>query len=216
MSRATRERLDRDAVVTRAIALADAEGLDAVTIRRLAADLGVTAMALYWHFKNKDELLDGVVEHLLRTVAVPMIESTDWAEQLRAGVGAVVEALRPHAALAPLVHPRILAGEAGVALVEHTLGLLAAAGFTAEQAAEISGYLLTAAVALIAAEPGAGPGADAEVTRTKRARLLSLEPARYPHVVAAADPLTVCANGDAYYARGIDLLIAGVRGLRAP
>src|SRR5699024_9981014 len=122
-------------------------------------------------------------------IAAPAVDSADWAEQLRAGVTAVVAALRPHAALAPLVHPRMLASEAGVALVEHSLGLLAAAGFTAEQAAEISGYLLTAAVALITAEPGAGSGVDAEVTRTKRARLLSLEPARYPHVVAAADPL---------------------------
>jgi len=213
----TRERLDRDTVVTHAIALADREGLDAVTIRGLAADLGVTAMALYWHFKNKDELLDGVTEHLLSTVDTPA-DDVDWPDGLHAVVTAIVTALRPHAALAPLVQHRILASEPGLAIVERSLGLLARGGFTAEEAAELSGYLLNAAVTLITAEPGSDGGADPErrdaAARAKRATLLTLAPTRYPHVIAAADPLTFCANGDAYYARGVDLLVAGVRGLR--
>ncbi|HWO65323.1 MAG TPA: TetR/AcrR family transcriptional regulator C-terminal domain-containing protein [Umezawaea sp.] len=211
----TRERLDRDTVVTHAIALADAEGLDAVTIRGLAADLGVTAMALYWHFKNKDELLDGVADHLLRAVALPEDDSADWAERLRATVAALVAALRPHRALAPLIQPRVLVSDAGLALVEHSLALLAAAGFTPEEAAELSGHILAAAVTLVTAEPGTGGGVDDAAVRAKRASLLSLAPGRFPHVVAAAEPLTWCANGDAYYARGVDLLVAGVRGLRA-
>jgi hypothetical protein len=51
-----RDRLNREAIVTSAIALADAEGLDAVTIRRLAQDQAVTPMALYWHFRDKEKL----------------------------------------------------------------------------------------------------------------------------------------------------------------
>ena len=62
------EKLTRAAVLERAAKLADADGLDAVTIRRLAQELGVTPMALYWHFKNKDELLVGLVDHLLSGV----------------------------------------------------------------------------------------------------------------------------------------------------
>src|SRR5215467_7003154 len=50
-----RTRLSRSAVVDRALALADREGLDALTIRRLATELGVTPMALYWHFRSKEE-----------------------------------------------------------------------------------------------------------------------------------------------------------------
>src|SRR5690349_18471231 len=53
-TRATKERLSRETVTERALALADAEGIDAVTIRRLATDLGVTPMALYWHFQDKE------------------------------------------------------------------------------------------------------------------------------------------------------------------
>src|ERR1041384_6560467 len=56
---ADRTRLSKQAVVQRALALADADGLDALTIRRLATELSVTPMALYWHFRNKEELLGG-------------------------------------------------------------------------------------------------------------------------------------------------------------
>src|SRR6476620_10513894 len=64
-----RERLSRDTIVAGAVALADAEGLDAVTIRRIANDHQVTPMALYWHFKDKGELLDGIPERLARATA---------------------------------------------------------------------------------------------------------------------------------------------------
>jgi AcrR family transcriptional regulator len=209
------DKLSRATVAEHALKLADTEGLDSVTTRRLAQELGVTPMALYWHFKNKDELLDGVADHLLRAVALPEDDSADWAERLRATVAALVAALRPHRALAPLIQPRVLVSDAGLALVEHSLALLAAAGFTPEEAAELSGHILAAAVTLVTAEPGTGGGVDDAAVRAKRASLLSLAPGRFPHVVAAAEPLTWCANGDAYYARGVDLLVAGVRGLRA-
>ncbi|HJZ03619.1 MAG TPA: TetR family transcriptional regulator, partial [Streptosporangiaceae bacterium] len=50
-----RTRLSKRAVVDRALKLADADGLDTLTIRKLAQDLGVTPMALYWHFRSKDD-----------------------------------------------------------------------------------------------------------------------------------------------------------------
>src|SRR5690348_12640763 len=50
------EKLSKAAVAERALRLGDEEGVEAVTIRRLAQELGVTPMALYWHFKNKDDL----------------------------------------------------------------------------------------------------------------------------------------------------------------
>ena len=83
------ERLTRAAVAERALRLADAEGLEAVTIRRLAQELGVTPMALYWHFKNKDELLAATVEHSYRKwrASAPTwrerLDIDDPAEQIR-------------------------------------------------------------------------------------------------------------------------------------
>ena len=63
---AERTRLSKEVVVERGLALADAEGLDALTIRRLATELGVTPMALYWHFRNKEELLAALGDQVWR------------------------------------------------------------------------------------------------------------------------------------------------------
>ena len=67
-----RERLSREMIVRGALALADAEGLEAVTIRRLAQEHGVTPMALYRHFREKEDLIDAVVDRLLRDVRLPV------------------------------------------------------------------------------------------------------------------------------------------------
>jgi TetR/AcrR family transcriptional regulator, tetracycline repressor protein len=205
-------------VVDRALALIDAEGLDALTIRRLAVELGVTPMALYWHFSDKDELLDALAEHLFGQVQLSEPEAGPWDRELRVALAAFMTVLRPHPAAAGLARARILSSRAGLALAERVLGLLDEAGFSAEEAAEIAGYLLAAVVTLVTAEPGVGNGGpdpearDAAV-RARQATLLSLPPQQYPHVIASAAPLTFCANDDAYFARGLDLLVAGVRGL---
>ncbi len=62
-------KLSAASIVERAIQIGDTEGIDAVTIRRLATDLGVTPMALYWHFKNKEQLLIGMADHLVANFA---------------------------------------------------------------------------------------------------------------------------------------------------
>src|SRR5689334_24253378 len=117
-SDATRVRLSREAIVVGAIALADAEGLEAVTIRRLAQEHGVTPMAMYWHFSDKDSLLDGLAEHLVEAVELPEASDAPWDEQLRDILRAFVRAVRPHPALASLVLRRILAAEPGLRIAE--------------------------------------------------------------------------------------------------
>ena len=69
-------------VVEGALALAEAEGLGAVTIRRLAKKLGVTPMALYWHFRSKDELLDGMAATIFEEVDLSVDAFATWQEQL--------------------------------------------------------------------------------------------------------------------------------------
>src|ERR1700757_1784677 len=143
-----RERLSRDTIVDGAIALADAEGLDTVTIRRLAQDHKVTPMALYWHFKDKGELLDGVAERLFADVRLPAPSPKPWPEQLRSILEALLNALRPHPEVAGLVSDRVLSSEAGLTVAERTLALLRHAGLSTERAAQVGGYLLNAAAPL--------------------------------------------------------------------
>src|SRR5271156_5585908 len=144
-----RERLSRDTIVDGAIALADAEGLDAVTIRRLAQGHKVTPMALYWHFKDKGELLDGIGERLFAGVVLPAPSRKPWPEQLRSILEALLDALRPHPEVAGLVSDRVLSSEAGLAVAERTLALLRHAGLSTERAAQVGGYLLNAVAMLV-------------------------------------------------------------------
>ena len=215
----TKERLSRDTVVEAALTLADAEGLEAVTIRRLATDLGVTPMALYWHFKDKEQLLDGVSELVLGEMDLPVDEpGRPWEDQLRGVLDALLAVLRAHPAVTEVVKTRVLLSEPGLELTERVLGLLRAAGFTVEQASQVAMQALITMVGLVAAEPGKTLAEESEDDhdqrlRTKKAHLLTLSPKRYPHVVEAADPLTACASSDDYFSVGLDVVLRGMRGV---
>jgi len=215
---ATRGRLSREAIIVSAVSLADAEGLDAVTIRRLAQAHGVTPMAMYWHFNDKDSLLDGLAEYLIEAVKLPEPSAAPWDEQLRDILVAFLVAIRPHPAMAGLALRRILAAESGLRIAERVLDLLRQAGFAAGRAAEVGTFLICSVITLVGADPDPWPrqaGAEREqALRDKRARLESLPPASYPNVIAAAPALVVCRDEDDYFALNLDLLVQGVRGIR--
>ncbi|CAN5321787.1 hypothetical protein BH09ACT8_BH09ACT8_35080 [soil metagenome] len=207
-----------DALVTRALEIADAEGLEVVTIRRLAQEHNVTPMALYWHFSDKEKLLDCIAERLFAGVNLSQNPSGPWHEQLRCELSAFLEAIRPHPGVAHLVPARILDTDAGLAVADRVLGLLSKAGFIPEDAAEIGSYLLCAIVTLVTSEPGPSrhlvdePRDDA--VRLRRAYLSGLSPRRFPHVAAAAEALADCRSEETYYTRGIDLLVEGTKSIR--
>ncbi len=211
--------LSRDRIVENAIAVADAEGLDAVTIRRLAQEHQVTGMALYRHFQDKEGLLDAIAEKLLADVTLPEINSQPWYEQMTELLSQFLAALRPHPDLAALVLTRILLSEPGLTLAERVLVLLDDAGFPTELAAEIASYALSSLVALVTTKPGVSannpdPELRDAAIRQKKASLTSLSPVRYPNLIEAADALSCCSNEDSYYALGVDLVVAGIRGTK--
>lgn len=218
-----RGQLDRSALVGAALEIADADGLDAVTIRRVAEHFGVTAMALYWHFASKDELLDAMGDHVLDSVLLPAAgengSGSDWAQQLRDILAALVEAFRAHPNVVELAAGRILTCEPGRELSERTLGFLRGAGFDVDQAAAIAHRTLSTAIMLVTTEPGAESDITAlerEARRSAKSAAIAALPAdRFPNLRAAAVALTHCADEQTYYGDGIDLFIAGMRGLYA-
>ncbi len=213
---AAKSDLSRDAIVERALTVMDADGPDAVTIRRIAQEFGVTPMALYWHVANKDELLAAMGDALLEGVTPPPATGT-WSAQLRGVVEALVAGLSRHPAAAELVLPRILVAEPGLRLTEFTLTLLEDAGFTRQQAADLARMGLQTAMMLVTQRPGAENDAalderDARLAE-KRAHIERLPADLYPHVRAAAVPLTDCDDELAYYTFGIDLYLEGAQAL---
>jgi AcrR family transcriptional regulator len=78
-----RERLTRERVIAAALRIMDEEGREALTMRRIGRDLGVEAMSLYNHVRDKEDILDGICEHVMAQFQVP--EAEDWAEGARLG-----------------------------------------------------------------------------------------------------------------------------------
>src|SRR5690242_21031209 len=100
---ADRPALSRNVVADRALALADSEGLDALTIRRLATELGVTPMALYWHFRNKEELLGGRADQVWSELDTDVDAAEPWHQQLRRLLESLLRVLRSHPCASQLI-----------------------------------------------------------------------------------------------------------------
>jgi TetR/AcrR family transcriptional regulator, tetracycline repressor protein len=212
-----RPRLSKEAVVDQALAIADADGLEALTIRRLASELGVTPMAFYWHFRNKEALLAGVADRLWGEIDADVDPAADWLAQLRSLMEALVRMLRTHrCASQVLASSEKLDNDAALRVTETTLDVLRRAGFDPSEASEIARSGLWTGLMLVMSTPGFDTSASeddlAELQRRGQVRLALLPPARYPRLVEAAGPMTRC-GGDyqEFHDRfGIDLFLTGV------
>jgi TetR/AcrR family transcriptional regulator, tetracycline repressor protein len=215
---AERTRLTRAAVVDRALRLADADGLDALTIRKLATDLGVTPMALYWHFRSKDELLEGLAERVWGEFDMNVDRAAPWPDQLRGLLESLLRVLRAHPAASQVLVQSEKQGEAWSNAAEVTLEVLRGAGFDPKTASMIARSALWTGITLVMSDPGAGWLTDeerTEVQRKKQVALASLPPARYSRLVECAIPMTACDDPDFHYEFGVRVFIAGIEAIAA-
>ena len=205
-------------MVDRALQLADAEGIDALTIRRLATELGVTPMALYWHFRNKEELIAGLADRIWSEITSDVDPAAAWPRQLRGLLESLIGVLRTHSSASALLLDSDKLGPSRWQVTEVTLEVLRTAGFDALHASEIARSTHWTGLMLVMSEPGFDPGMSeaerAEGLRRKQVELSSLPPQRYPRLVEAAVPLTTCSDDPVFhYQFGIDLFIAGVQAM---
>jgi len=145
-----RARLTKAAVVDRALALVDKTGLDALTIRKLATELGVTPMALYWHFRSKDDLLEGLGERLWSEIDLTVDRAAPWTEQIRSLLESLLKVMRAHpAAPGLLLQTKKLSAEAQLKATELTLDILRTAGFSPEDASMAARSALWTGIMLV-------------------------------------------------------------------
>jgi TetR/AcrR family transcriptional regulator, tetracycline repressor protein len=213
---ADRTRLSKQVVVDRALALGDAEGVEALTIRRLATELGVTPMALYWHFRNKEELLAALGDRVWSEVDTDIDPAAPWHVQVRALLESLLPVLRTHPCASQLILEGDMLGNSMLAASETALAVLHRAGFDTEHGAEIARSALWTCLMLVMSDPAVKPSVSkeelAENQRQARLRLALLPPDRYPRLVDAAEPMT-CGDQEFHYKLGIDLFVAGVQAL---
>ena len=125
-----RGRLDRERVLHAAVDLADRGGLAALTIRSLADELAVKPMTVYYYVKNKDEILDGIVDLVFAEMELPTVGG-DWREELTRRARSARTVLRRHPWAIPLLESRTSPGPATLRHHDAVLGTLRSAGFSA-------------------------------------------------------------------------------------
>jgi AcrR family transcriptional regulator len=131
---ARRMPLSRDLVLETALRLADQGGLEALSMRKLGQELGVEAMALYYHFANKDEIVDGIVDLVFAEVELPAA-SPDWRTPMRRRAISLRDALLRHRWAIGLMEARRHPGPANLRHHDAMIGSLRAGGFDIVMAA---------------------------------------------------------------------------------
>jgi TetR/AcrR family transcriptional regulator, tetracycline repressor protein len=214
-----RPRLTKAAVVEGALTLVDKTGLDALTMRKLATELGVTPMALYWHFRSKDDLLQGLGERLWSEIDLTVDRKAPWTEQIRRLLVSLLKVLRAHPA-APqlLLQTAKISAPAQLNAIELTLDILRTAGFSPEDASMAARSTLWTGITLVMSEPGIESLDDderTEVQRKKQVGLATQSPLKYPRLVECALPMTACDSPEDHYKFGVDLFIGGLAAIAA-
>jgi AcrR family transcriptional regulator len=210
-----REPLDRELIVSTAIRIADQEGLEALSMRRLAQELGSGATSLYRHVANKDELLDLAVDAVLGEVPLADDSTLDWQQRTGDLARGIRTTLRRHPGVAMLFGFRVTRGPNALAIADRLLGILRSAGLEGAQLGLAYQAVTTWAVAFGAidsrdvARPATERQTSAQQHDMIEQMLAALPPDRYPNVVAA---FTFGAEmtADAQFAYGLEALIAGI------
>jgi AcrR family transcriptional regulator len=196
--------LTRARIVAAAIDLIEREGADAISMRRIAADLGVGVMSLYNHVPNKAALLDAVAETVLSEIEFTDDPAAEWTERVRIQARAFRQIAHHYPRSTMVVVSRQLKSTAGLLPVERALATLREAGFDGENAVQILRTFIAYIIGSLLREVGVTP-TFAPVHRSD-VHLPAADPGLFPQVSDLAPLLGVCDHEEAFE-YGLDMLI---------
>lgn len=209
--------LSKERVLETAVAFADRHGLESLSMRKLADELGAGAMTLYHYVPNKDELLDGMVDIVFGEIELPATD-VDWKTAMRRRALSTREALNRHRWAVGLMEGRTTHGPANLSLHNAVLGCLRAAGFSMELTVHAysvqDAYIYGFALQERDMSPESADDFAAEAQRQMHDYRDVL--ADYPHLVEVVGGY-VAKSGYDYateFVFGLDLILDGLDGLR--
>ena len=206
--------LNRSEVLSRAMALLDEVGLEALTMRRLATSLGVQPGAIYWHFRDKQELHDAMSDAMLVELLAPPLRGP-WDEQLAELARRTLRAFSRHRDGARVAAQTIAPGPKALEVAEAMLRMLAEGGMRGAAGMWAAGVLMSYIV---------GFSLDVEALKAMEVRGIAsmvrslretLDPRKYPHVLGMSDALIASVAGardvDARFEFGLRLILNGLK-----
>ena len=217
--------LTRAAIVRRALKIGETEGLDAVSLRRLASEFGVTPMALYRHVRDKQDLINTMAELAMEglDLTVGFRASMSWTDRMRRAMLNFKDQMdeRPLALQLQIAY----GGDNLSAFwrpIEDVLGILLSAGFKPREAAKLIRIVSNLLAGYLLLVPPAGPNAhqqgkiDRELLRKRfELGLLSLQRDQFPNTVATARGLADvwASDPDRWWPDTVDLLVFGLEAM---
>jgi len=212
-----RSPLSRDRVLRAAVTLADEVGIEALSMRNLAEELGVVPMALYKHVASKEDLLDGMVDIILGEIDLP-VSGTDWKSAIRQRILSARQSLRRHPWAPGVIEARTNPSPIVLAYIDTMIAMFRAGGFSADlthhalhaMGSRLYGFTQEVFDHSQSVDPGA------------MAMLAGEMEGRYPHI---AEMITTVYHDDASIVGGgcddqfefefaLDLLLDGLESLR--
>jgi AcrR family transcriptional regulator len=204
-----RPKLTRDRIVDAALSVMDAEGLDAVSMRRVAREVGVEAMSLYHHVRDKDDLLQGICDRVMAGFEFPPAGG-EWADRCREAGRSWRRLLQAHPDMMRLfaeTHGPAPTSPDSLRPTEFALGLLREAGLSDRdtvQAFHVFGGYIQGFVMMEGSEVGKGHGEHPHDLMDD-----ALSPDAFPVLRDVARYFTEC-SADEQFEFGLDLILAGI------
>jgi AcrR family transcriptional regulator len=207
--------LSRARVLGAAIRLADAGGIESLSMRKLAQELGVEAMTLYYHVANKDEILNAIVDMVVGEIVLPS-PGADWRAALRRTAISAHQVLLRHRWAASLVLSGSGFSEARMRWMNAILGTLRGAGFSAEMTDHAYHALDSHIMGFTLWVVGMDLGSDEELAALAADVLRELPRDELPHLAEHIEQHLKPRNPDdeGEFAFGLDLILDGLERVR--
>ncbi|CAD5269397.1 MULTISPECIES: TetR/AcrR family transcriptional regulator C-terminal domain-containing protein [Halomonadaceae] len=202
-------RIERSKVIETALSLLDQYGIEGLTMRKLAQALQIQAPSLYWHFENKQSLIDGMADALVDGVAKDLPEAQPWEDRVRQVAVELRLALLRHRDGARVFEGTYVVTDNVLRTGEAMISAFMQAGADAELAATSSFTVTYYLLGLVMEEQALGPESNLDLAARKQTFLDSARE-KHPHSWAAREAI-FSEDFDGRFATGLDLLIAGIK-----
>lgn len=186
--------------------MVDRDGLGALTMARVASELGAGTMTLYGYFRGKDELLDAVIDASVADMEPIRLDGT-WRQQLRQLANLARRTLTRHPALARIRLEKPILRPGALGFGEAAMGILLDAGFDAGEAAQSFRLLFTYTIGFASLSPAEATDED---RRAAVAALTLLPPERFPNLTGAVPEASRAMGGQEQFAYGLERLLDGL------